>query len=120
MKEPSSAKVIVEMPGNIDEAPCRTSSDDVSLAVKTLAEATQTVRDLLAGRSQEIEIFSSTDKHIRNAVAAELLAALSRPNIEEREHARQLFLDNGYLDYAMRVLSSTGLPNERATVSYTH
>jgi len=67
-KEPSSAKVIVEMPGNIDEAPCRTSSDDVSLAVKTLAEATQTVRDLLAGRSQEIEIFSSTDKHIRNAV----------------------------------------------------
>ena len=43
-----------------------------------------------------------------------MLAALSRPNIEEREHARQLFVDNGYLDDAMRVLSTTGLPNERA------
>jgi hypothetical protein len=114
INEPSSAKVIVEMPGNNDEAFCRTCSDDVSLAVKTLDEATQTVRDLLAGRSQETEIFSSTDKHIRSAVGAELLAALSRPNIEEREHARQLFLDNGYLDDAMRVLSTTGLPNERA------
>ena len=75
INEPSSAKVIVEMPGNNDEAFCRTCSDDVSLAVKTLDEATQTVRDLLAGRSQETEIFSSTDKHIRSAVGAELLAA---------------------------------------------
>src|SRR5882724_11975614 len=101
------------MPGNIDEAPSRTCRDD-SLGIKTLDEATQMVRDLLAGRSQEIEIVSSTDKSIRKAVVGELLAALSRPNIEEREHARQLFIDHGHLDDAMRVLGTPGLPNERA------
>ena len=101
------------MPGNIDQAPSRRCRDD-SLGVKTLDEATQTVRDLLAGRSQEIEIVSSTDKSIRKAVAGELLAALSRPNIEERVHARQLFMDHGYLDDAMQELGTAGLPNERA------
>ena len=112
-KEQSSANVIVEMPGNIDEAPSRTCRDD-SLGIKTLDEATQMVRDLLAGRSQEIEIVSSTDKSIRKAIAGELLASLSRPNIEEREHARQLFMDHGYLDDAVQELGSSGLPNERA------
>jgi HEAT repeats len=110
-KEQSSANVIVEMPRNIDEAPSRTSRDD---SVKTLDEATQAVRDLLAGCSQEIEILSSTDKSIRKAVVRELLAALSRHNIEEREHARQLFVDHGYLDDAMWVLRTTELPSERA------
>src|SRR5258705_48394 len=104
------------MPGNIDEAPARTCRDD-SLGVKTLDEATQTVRDLLAGRSQEIEIVSSTDKSIRKAVAGELLAAHSRPNNEEREHARRLFIDHGYLDDAMRVLGTTGLPDKRASAA---
>ncbi len=108
-----TANVILEMPGNTGEAPSRAGRDD-SLGVKTLDEATQTVRDLLAGRSQEIEIVSSTDKSIRKAVADELLASLSRANIEEREQARRLFLDHGYLDDAMRELGTTGLPNERA------
>ncbi|MGH9957264.1 MAG: HEAT repeat domain-containing protein, partial [Pyrinomonadaceae bacterium] len=113
LKGPSSANVIVEMPGNIDDAPPRSCCDD-SLGVMTLDEATQTVRDLLAGRSQEIKIVSSTDKRIRKAVAVELLASLSRPNIEEREHARRLFIDHGYLDDAIQELASTGPPNERA------
>ena len=112
LKEQSSAN-FVEVHGSADEAPCGTCRDDVSLAVETLDEATQTVRDLLAGRSQEIETVSSTDKGIRKAVAGELLASLSRPNIEEREQARRLFLDHGYLDDAIKELGSKGLPNER-------
>src|SRR5512132_2709266 len=99
-KEQSSANVIVEMPGKIDEAPPRTCRDD-SLGVKALDEATRTVRDLLAGRSHEIEIVSSTDKGIRKAVAGELLTALSRPDTEERERARRLFVTHGYLDDEM-------------------
>ena len=102
------------MHGNIDEAPSRTCRDDVSLAVETLNEATQTVRDLLAGRSQEIKIVSSTDRSIRKVVAGELLASLSRANFEEREQARRLFLDHGYLDDAIQELGGKGLPNERA------
>ena len=113
LKEQSSAHVIGEMPGNIDEAPSRTCRDG-SLGVKTLDEATQTVRDLLVGRWQGMKIVSSTDKSIRKAVAGELLASLSSPSIEEREHARRLFVDHGYLDDAMQELGTTGLPNERA------
>jgi HEAT repeats len=101
------------MPESIDEAPSRTCRDD-SLAVKTPPEATQTVRDLLPGRSQEIEIVSSTDKSIRKAAARELLASLSRANIEEKEQARRLFLDHGYLADALEELGTAELPNERA------
>src|SRR6185295_7002277 len=101
------------MPGSIDEAPSRTSRDN-SLAAETLDEATRTVRNLLAGRSQKIEIVSSTDKSIRKAVAAELLASLSRPNIEAREQARRLFTDHGYIDDAIQELGTAGLPRERA------
>jgi HEAT repeats len=112
-KTQSSANVIVALPGNIDAAPSQTCRDD-SLGVKPLDEATRTVRDLLAGRTQKSEIVSSTDKSIRKAVAGELLASLSRPDIEEREQARRLFIDHGYLDDAMQELGTAELPDERA------
>ena len=91
---------------------CR--NDSLNVKGKTLDEATQTVRDFLAGRCEEMKIVSSTDKSIRKAVACELLAALSRLNIEERDHARRLFMDHGYLDDAMQELGTAALPNERA------
>ncbi|HEY7786081.1 MAG TPA: HEAT repeat domain-containing protein, partial [Pyrinomonadaceae bacterium] len=106
-----SADLIAAMPGNNDEAP---PCHDNSSGIETLAEATRTVRDLLAGRSQQTEILSSKDPSIRKTIAAELFATLSRANIEETEHARRLILDNAYLDDAMQELGTAELPNERA------
>ena len=75
------------------------------------------VRNLLAGRDCDSRVIDSPDQATRQVIAAELLAALLSQDFDERERARQLFIDHGYFDEATRSLKTAESPADRAAAA---
>src|SRR4029079_16150250 len=82
------------------------------------AQVEHDIRNLLSGISSSIAVLTSTDPNIRDGVNRELLAALSSKDIEKQSRARVLFIDYGYLDEAVRTLS-TGSPELQVEAART-
>ena len=59
------------------------------------------------------------DPGVRKIVAEELLAAISREDLGIQQRARQLFIEHGYFDEAVRHLREAPSASERATAAHT-
>lgn len=77
------------------------------------------VKDASTGDSVRATVASSTDCDQGRPGAAELLAALSGSDKQAQEEARRLFLDQGYLDEAIRDLRSSVCIVKRAAAART-
>ena len=75
------------------------------------------VKNLLAGRSYDVQVIEASDTATRQVIAAELLAAFASRHTEQHERARQAFLDHGYFDEATRDLRTADSPAERAAAA---
>lgn len=99
---------------------------------KQVKAALGAVRDLISGQSTEPTIADVVDKATRKAVAAELLAAMSRgvardarkdddqaPEqlAQEQKRSRQLFMELGYFDEAVQDLRAGNSAAERAAAA---
>lgn len=105
---PPAKEVIVDESVATEAVPV-TTADIESAAVE--------VRKLLAGESYDKAIIASSDKGTRQAVAAELLAALASRNVARRERARDAFVQHNYLDEATFDLRTADAPGERASAA---
>jgi hypothetical protein len=81
--------------------------------------ASRQISDVLAGRSEELQLLSSSDPDIRKLVAAELQSAIVDSEPEKQERARQLFIDHGYLDEVVRDLREASSYRDRAFAART-
>src|SRR3989454_5558920 len=94
---------------------CRVISEPQILP--TFERADVEVKNLLAGRSYEVQVIEAPDAATRQIIATELLSALSEKHTDQHERARQAFLDHGYFDEATRDLRTADSPAERAAAA---
>jgi HEAT repeat protein len=77
------------------------------------------VRDLVAGSSSISEVTRPSDPAIRHLVAEQLLAAMSGPDAEEQERAREIFIRHGYLDETTNRFRCADSAADRAAAANT-
>jgi len=75
------------------------------------------LESLLAGTSTDAELVASRDAVNRQAVATELLQAMTQPDGERQQRARQLFIDHGYFDETIRELGTAESAAQRAAAA---
>jgi len=92
------------------------ASPDTS-AGQQVETAKRAVRDFLAGRSSQLELPETLDKPVRDAVEAELLAAMRESGPVEQSYARELFIERGFLDAAIQDLRTAEEPARRAAAA---
>ena len=118
-----------------DQTSGKESSGTPRLTVNQQVKAgISALRDFLAGRSGEAKAADSSDKETREVLATELLSVMAgsetgsdstqpanandaEPISDERERARQVFVDHGYFDEAVETLRTASSPDERTTAA---
>ncbi len=80
-------------------------------------DASDEVRNLLAGHDYDEAILSTQDAGARQMIAAELLAALAGRNVVRHERAQEAFVKHGYFEDATRTLRTAESPAERASAA---
>src|SRR5262249_13646633 len=75
------------------------------------------IKNLLSGRAYDAMVIEPSDAPTRQFVSGELLAALTGHDLNQRERARNAFLDHGYFDDATRDLRTAESPAERAAAA---
>jgi HEAT repeats len=93
------------------------SKEAVPVTTSDIERASAEVRNLLAGESYDEAVIATSERGTRQAVAAELLAALGGRNAERRERARVAFVKHNYLDEATYDLRTAEAPGERASAA---
>lgn len=93
------------------------ATEAVPVTTADIESASVEVKKLLAGEGYDQAVIASTDKGTRQAVAAELLAALASRNVARRERARDAFVQFNYLDEATFDLRTAEAPGERASAA---
>jgi hypothetical protein len=107
-KSPSSEAIVAEKDAAKEAVPVTTAD---------IESASAEVRKLLAGESYDEAVIATGDSGTRQAVSAELLAALGSRNVERRERARAAFVKHNYLDEATYDLRTAEAPGERASAA---
>lgn len=93
------------------------AKEAVPVTTADIEHASAEVRKLLAGESYDEAVVASPDRGTRQAVAAELLAALVGRNAERRARARAAFVKHNYLDEATYDLRTAEAAGERASAA---
>ncbi|HEX7999283.1 MAG TPA: HEAT repeat domain-containing protein [Pyrinomonadaceae bacterium] len=93
------------------------AKEAVPVTTSDIESASAEVRNLLAGESYDEAVIATSERGTRQAVAAELLAALGGRNAERRERARAAFVKHNYLDEATYDLRTAEAPGERASAA---
>jgi HEAT repeat protein len=91
--------------------------DAAPVTTRDIESASMEVRKLLAGEAYDEAIVGSSERGTRQAVAAELLAALAARNVERRERAREAFVKHNYVDEATHDLRTADAAGERASAA---
>ncbi len=110
--------------------PSTNSQSSMSAQSSTLpsVDAVREMRDFLASRPGnpvvespivENSVVEFPEPETRHAVAAELLAAMTSPDINSQERARETFIDRGFLEETIRGLRSGKSAAERAADAHT-
>ncbi|HEY0405026.1 MAG TPA: HEAT repeat domain-containing protein [Pyrinomonadaceae bacterium] len=125
VKESSTVKETKAAEVPVKESPAKEAAAEKIVPAKEAAPVTMAdiesasaeVKNLLAGHSYNDAVIGSSDRGTRQAVAAELLAALASRNPERREHARVAFIKHNYLDEATFDLRTAEAPAERSSAA---